>query len=299
MKLSEIFIKEDAGIGATSASSIAGVPTRAVQRRMSRLARRPLGVKVEKINYSMNEGTDQDMNVASIVARLNSAKNRGDIDRPYITFGLEDQRGNLIRVKVDSSQAREFEQALANTLEDNEADDRDIGEIIYDFKDKFDILGIEWPRESLEEADDEPEETEEPSEAEPEMDADELDDLGPIEEPAPAAPPAQSSTNDELNTTLLAIVDMLKSEIEAKKAEARAREKEAEAQQAKYAAEIAANKVKAEQDILDMEAWNKKNNAERGEARKLAMLAKYRYEKNQAEKEDRDLDSYQMVGKFK
>jgi hypothetical protein len=92
---------------------------------------------------------------------------------------------------------------------------------------------------------------------------------------------------------------MLKSEIEAKKAEARAREKEAEAQQAKYAAEIAANKVKAEQDILDMEAWNKKNNAERGEARKLAMLAKYRYEKNQAEKEDRDLDSYQMVGRFK
>lgn len=302
MKLSELFLKEDAGAGSTGAGGIAAVPTRVMRRRRTKLIRRPLGTDVEKIKYSnpVNESVDDTTNVSSIVARLNSAKHRGDTDRPYVTFGLEDQRGNTIRVKVAADQAHEFEQALAQTLEDDDNDPRDIGEVIYDFKDRFDILGVEWPRDSLEEADEESEEpAEEPAdEVEDELPPteDEVDELPPIGEPV--APPADSS-NKELNTTLLAIVDMLKAEIEAKKAEARAREKEAEALQAKYATEIAQNKVKAEQDILDMEAWNKKNSAEQKEARKLAMLAKYRYEKAQSDEEDRELDSYKMVGKFK
>lgn len=302
MKLSEIFLKEDAGAGSTGAGGIAAVPTRVMRRRRNKLIRRPLDTAVEKIKYSnpVTESVDDTTNVASIVARLNSAKHRGDTDRPYVTFGLEDQRGNTVRVKVAADQAHEFEQALAQTLEDDDNDPRDIGEVIYDFKDRFDILGVEWPRDSLEEADDEPEGEEPPAEEpeqEPEDDLPPIDDeeLPPIEEPTSPA----ESTNKELNTTLLAIVDMLKAEIEAKKAEARAREKEAEALQAKYATEIAQNKVKAEQDILDMEAWNKKNSAEQKEARKLAMLAKYRYEKAQSDEEDRELDSYKMVGKFK
>lgn len=307
MKLSDFMIKEDAGAGATSAGSIAAVP--GGTRRRSKMLRRamPKVGNVEKIKYSntvtIKEAKD-DSNVSAIVARLNAAKHRGQTERPYVTFGLEDQRGNLVRVKVAADQSQEFEQALAQTLEDDENDPRDIGEVIYDFKDRFDILGIDWPRSSLEEADeetaDEPDEaTEEPEDQEPsedELEDPEDDKLPAIEEPAPLEPAGASS--NELNSTLIAIVDMLKSEIEAKKAEARAREKEAEAQQAKYAAEISANKVRAEQDILDMEAWNKKNSAEQKEARKLAMLAKYRYEKGQAEKEDRELDSYQMVGRF-
>ena len=304
MKLSDFMIKEDAGAGATSASSIAAVP--GGTRRRSKMLRRamPKVGNVEKIKYSntvtIKEAKD-DSNVSAIVARLNAAKHRGQTERPYVTFGLEDQRGNLVRVKVAADQSQEFEQALAQTLEDDENDPRDIGEVIYDFKDRFDILGIDWPRSSLEEADeetaDEPDEAPEDQEpSEDELEDPEDDKLPAIEEPAPLEPAGASS--NELNSTLIAIVDMLKSEIEAKKAEARAREKEAEAQQAKYAAEISANKVRAEQDILDMEAWNKKNSAEQKEARKLAMLAKYRYEKGQAEKEDRELDSYQMVGRF-
>lgn len=309
MKLSEFMIKEDAGAGATSAGSVAAVPVGTLRRsKMLRRALPKVGT-VEKIKYSNTvtiKEAKEDANVSAIVARLNAAKHRGQTERPYVTFGLEDQRGNLVRVKVAADQSQEFEQALAQTLEDEENDPRDIGEVIYDFKDRFDILGIDWPRSSLEEADeetvDEPgaedQETEDQEPSDDELEDTEDEELPTIEEPAPQPEPAGGASGNELNATLIAIVDMLKSEIEAKKAEARAREKEAEAQQAKYAAEIAANKVRAEQDILDMEAWNKKNTAEQKEARKLAMLAKYRYEKGQAEKEDRELDSYQMVGRF-
>lgn len=311
MKLSDIFLVEDAGAGgATGAGGIAGVPTRMTNRapRLKK-GRAPTVKRIKYKNQVVQESTEGDStNVASIVARLNAAKHRGDTDRPYVTFGLEDQRGNIVRVKVAADQAHEFEQALANTLHDDETDPRDIGEVIYDFKDRFDILGIDWPRDSLEEADDTPdtdnEGSDELDDESPEASDDstdsgnadiELDDLPPIE----TTPTEQPQANNELNTTLIAIVDMLKAEIEAKKAEARAREREAEALQAKYASEIAQNKVKAEQDILDMEAWNKKNSLEQKEARKLAMLAKYRYEKSQADKEDRELDSYQMVGRIK
>ena len=308
MKLSEFMIKEDAGAGATSAGSIATVP--ASNHRRSKMMQRAVSKRgsVEKIKYSNPvtiKEAKEDTNVSAIVARLNAAKHRGQTERPYVTFGLEDQRGNIVRVKVAADQSQEFEQALARTLEDEDSDPRDIGEVIYDFKDRFDILGIDWPRTSLEEADEEtteePETDEEPEDQEPLEDLDDAEDdeeLPPVEEPAQPPESTGGASGNELNTTLIAIVDMLKSEIEAKKAEARAREKEAEAQQAKYAAEISANKVRAEQDILDMEAWNKKNSAEQKEARKLAMLAKYRYEKGQAEKEDRELDSYQMVGRF-
>lgn len=313
MRLSELFLMEDAGAGSTGAGGIAGVPTQVMRRRRAKLIKRPLSTQVEQIRYSnsVTESVDDDTNISSIVARLNSAKHRGDIDRPYVTFGLEDQHGNLVRVKVSADQAHEFEQALAQTLQDDTTDGRDIGEIIYDFKDRFDILGVEWPRDQLEEADEEdvePDDQEDERADDNETDDtdDELpdvelpdDDQSSLEEPTAPVASNQTTSASELNSTLIAIVDMLKAEIEAKKAEAKAREREAEALQARYATEIAQNKVKAEQDILDMEAWNKKNSMEQKEARKLAMLAKYRYEKAQADTEDRELDDYKMVGRFK
>jgi hypothetical protein len=83
--------------------------------------------------------------------------------------------------------------------------------------------------------------------------------------------------NDEAKKTLLSIVDILKQEAQARKAEAESKIQAAKVEQTKYAAEIAASKVKQQEQILDMDQYYKDKKAEEEEAKKLAKLAKFKH----------------------
>jgi hypothetical protein len=228
-------------------------------------------------------------NMADVLSKLDAAEKKAKVNGDTVTFGLEDEDGNVIKVHVRADQAKEFEAALANMLagqdknEDDENDSLEIAEVIFNLKDKFDIVDAEWPEIT---GDEEEQETVEPGEeeappegAEPEMEPDAELEM----EPEKGA-----------ESALQQVIDVLKADAEAKKAEAEAKTAEARAKEAEYTAQASANKVKQEEEILDMEAYYKQKKEKEKEAKTLAQLAQYKHD--QAADHEVELSGEELPG---
>lgn len=207
-------------------------------------------------------------NPEDVVSKLKAAEKKSELTKDTVVFGLEDDEGKTVKVYVQRDQAEDFEDALANAL-DNADGSIEIAEILFDLKDKFDILDVIWPEI--------PEDEEAPGEM-GNIEAGAEGDVGAEEAPTDDMA-AEEPTGDETKTALQAVLDMLKGEAEARKAEAEAKKAEAEAEASKYAMQTAEIKVKREEEVLDMEEHNRKKSEAEKEAKQLAALAKYRYEK--------------------
>lgn len=211
------------------------------------------------------------------ISKLKSLENGEKQDkRDTVTFGLDDDDRGCVRVTVRSDQAEEFEKALEAVLT-NEDDEElpEIAELLYKLKDKFDIVDVEWP---------EVEEDEETDQAldgggdmggdaggDPagmELGGDDLDLGGDM------TPPPESNPQDLLTQ----VIDMMKADAEARKADARAREAEAKNREAEAAIGQAQARVKQEEELLDMDTYNKNKKEEDKEAKRLAQLAQWRQE---------------------
>lgn len=212
-----------------------------------------------------------DYSPEDVVSKLKAAEKKSDLTKDTIVFGLEDDDGKTVKVYVQNDQAEDFENALSDAL-DNADDKAEIAELLFDLKDKFDILDVIWP-EIPEDEEAEGEMGDIEAEGEGELGAEGEGEMG-GEEMA-----ADQPAEDETKTALSAVMDMLKGEAEARKAEAEAKKAEAEAEASKYAAQAAETKVKREEEVLDMEEHNRKKSEAEKEAKKLASLAKFRYEK--------------------
>lgn len=113
---------------------------RGFKDHVSRLFRRPLG-----------EATSMD--VSSVMSRLKGLENKFTPDhRSTVTYGVEDEKGNLMKITVKSEQASSFEQTLAmalGELEDNKINDQNasvsLAELLYNLKNQFDIIDVEFP----------------------------------------------------------------------------------------------------------------------------------------------------------
>ena len=81
-----------------------------------------------------------------------------------------------------------------------------------------------------------------------------------------------------VESALQQVIDMLKADAEARKAESEARAKEAEARTAEANAASASAKVKQEEQVLDMESYNKQKKEEKDETKRLADLAKWKHD---------------------
>lgn len=228
-------------------------------------------------------------NMADVLSKLDAAEKKAKVNGDTVTFGLEDEDGNVIKVHVRADQAKEFETALANMLagqdenEDDENNSLEIAEVIFNLKDKFDIVDAEWPEIT---GDEEEQETVEPGEeeappegAEPEMEPDAELEM----EPEKGA-----------ESALQQVIDVLKADAEAKKAEAEAKTAEARAKEAEYTAQASANKVKQEEEILDMEAYYKQKKEKEKEAKTLAQLAQYKHD--QATDRETELSGEDLPG---
>lgn len=243
---------------------------------------------------------------ADVISKLKDAEKRVDAEDDTVPFGMEDEEGNLVKVYVRAEQADEFESTLASMLagddfdedEDGASSSMEIAEVLFQLKDKFDIVDVEWP----EIAGDEEEEQgvegemaaggeEDPFGGEGGMEGGEGDDLDLGGEGGDELD-LEGEGDDELDlegegdmeaeggaeSALNQVIDMLKSQAEAQKAESEARAKEAEARTAEANANAAASKVSQEEQILDMEAHNDQVKAEEEEAKRLAQLAKWKHD---------------------
>ncbi len=319
--LSEIVkdLKENAAAGATAAHAVAAVPGGLFHggvvtrngKRMSN-AYRMAQPEIKSLQKSIKNRNsmkwriigemvedDETFDAADVISKLDDAEKKSRLDQDTVPFGMEDEDGAIVKVYVRSEQADEFEVALAQLLagedengdQDGETDSVEIAEVLFQLKDKFDIVDVEWP------------EIEGDEEEEQEMAADEMgmDFEGGDEEGGDEEMDLEGGDEDldlegegdEMDDlegdmemepeggaegALQQVIDMLKSQAEAQKVESEARAEEAKARAAEANASAASSKVKQEEEVLDMEAYNAQQKEEEEEAKRLAQLAKYKHD---------------------
>ena len=265
---------------------------------------------------SGSTSTNENFNLSDALSKINNVAKQSQATKTNsVQFGLQDDKDNIIRVFVDAEHAEEFESALQHHLE-VDMKKIEIAELLFLLKDEFNILNVVWPTvvdDAVEE-----EETSKNGEMQNQdtdmNDETDLDSINPDdqqssdenrgvgeekgthdvgEDDIPVADLPQQdafSGADDQKTTINSILAMLSSDAEAKKADADARAAEARAREAESMARAAEAKIKSEEQILDMEAYNKTQTTEKTETRKLAKLAKYRHDLKR-ERSDGTLDS--------
>lgn len=307
--LTDLLIKETAASGSTGAGAIANargslfgggaVDLEAENKRKTKMMRRIGYVPVSEVLAPKQSNTWKEVYEAQtedsydqqdVIAKLDDAEKKAKADKDTVCFGLEDEDGGIVKVYVRSDQADDFEAALATALsaededENEENSNAEIAEVLFNLKDKFEIVDVEWgviqgdeeEEQELEGGEEMPPEGEGEGEMDPE--GGELEDDMGDEEMVDDESAATSALQD--------VIDVMKADAEARQAEANAKKAEADADTAKYAADASASKVQQEEEILDMEAHEKAKSDADKEAKTLAKLAKYKHETQAADTPD-------------
>jgi hypothetical protein len=234
------------------------------------LMKKPVKRKKIKVMEAKDVGK---FNYDDVVSKMKSAEKNSELKKNAVVYGIEDTAGNVTKVYISKEQDADFKEALSKLLSDEK--NNDVSEILFDLRNTFNILFVEWPAlpedeevDNVLSKDRKPEGGEGPEDAGPKEGEEEIPPLPP--EPLPAAP---SEDNESI---LLKVIDMLKADADAKAAEANAKAKEAEAEQAKLTIQLTNTKVKNEEDMLRAEEHFKKQAEKKKEEDRLAKLAKYR-----------------------
>jgi hypothetical protein len=294
-------IIESAAAGATGAGSVAnargtlfggGVVNQAAEdKRKTKMLRRIGYFKVgdahtltggSKWKQIAEKAFDDSFDTSDEISKLDDAEKKADAGNDTTCFGMEDETGALVKVYVRDEQAEDFEHALATMLAgaDEDADDDnshgEIAEVLYQLKDKFDIVDVDWG--VIEGDEEEEQEVEGDLEGgDPDTEGDPGDGEGGDLEDGEGLDEVGSGEEDA-KSALQDVIGMMRADAEAKKAEADARKAAAEAETARYAITAAEQKVAQEEQILDMETHEKGQKDAEKEAKTLAKLAKYRHE---------------------
>ena len=243
---------------------------------------------------------------ADVMSKLRNAEKQVDAEDDTVPFGMEDEDGKVVKVYVRADQADEFESALGSMLagEDEDQDDEEegiqameIAEVLFKLKDKFDIVDVQWP-----EIEGDEEEEQEMGAPAPEGPGGEMPGEGGGEMPGEEGMEGGEGEDLDLEgegdldlegegdetdmeaeggaeSTLQQVIDMMKADAEARTAEAEAKAAEAKAREAEANANMAASKVKQEEEVMDAEAYEKDRKAEKQEVDNLAKIARMKHDR--------------------
>ena len=223
------------------------------------------------------QGNDT-FDTTEVISKLKSLENKDSVDKHETqAFVLEDDDGNMVKIWVKSEEASNFEAALNAFLSQEDADSQrnlpEIAEIIFKLKNQFTIVDIAWPEVQ------EDEEQEQALAPGGEQEAGQEDlSLDPNDLDAGNATGDSLGGEQEVKGLLTQVIDMMKADAEARRAEAHARAAEAKARESELATQQVYAKVKQEEQILDMEAHDKRKKEADKEAKRLAQLARWKHE---------------------
>lgn len=291
-------LKEDAAAGAISATAIAGVRSRLGGRikrvvPMTPQKKKPDAKTIKESSFSayLKEFAN-DPTPVDIIGKLSqNAKQSDDLDGDGVaTYGLETDDGAIVKVLVAREQAKDFEKALADALQELGDDNtpQDVAELLFDLNDQFHIVDVVWP--TIQEDEEEPVDpnamdTMDPNAMDPNADPNAMDPNADPNAMDPNGDPMDMGDDmgggadmDGVQSALDQIIDFLKSDAEARKAEADAKAAEARAREAEAAGKAAEVKMAGEEEVLNAEDYFKQKKDADKEANRLKMLAKYRQE---------------------
>ena len=152
MKFSE-FLREDAAAGAISTGSVAGARGSLFGSVVSRkpLNNTKIGViKYKKLaNWNGYKKIHEADNASSfsaidVISKLNAAEKHNDMQKDAVVYGIESDDGSITKVYIAKDQDTEFKRALDSYLQDVH-DKKDIAEILFNLRNTFNILHVEWP----------------------------------------------------------------------------------------------------------------------------------------------------------
>jgi hypothetical protein len=297
MRFSEYILKEDATGGATGAGAIGGTRGLLFGGTISRkvpMPRIPVQtIKYKKLanwnGYKKIHESDSASSFSSmdVISKLNSAQKHNDMQKDAVVYGIEGEHGEITKVYVAKDQDEEFKRALDNEIKDAE-NKRDVAEILFNLRDTFNILHVEWPPVPEDEEVNVDMKGQKGDEIEGELPPGTEGEKEPGKEgegegelPTDTGVGDIGSSGDD-QSILFKVIDMLKADAEARMAEANAKAKEAEAKEAKYAANIADRKVKSEEDFANADSYFKQQQENKKASQRITKLAKYRQEISQS-----------------
>jgi len=337
--MSNIKIEETAAGGSVSAHSIAvrtdGGANIPMQKREdsflnfmakfnSRLQNK-VDMKPVATKKPFSKTLKEEVSLDQVYSKLGGIRNQGRKDNENSqTYGVEDDDGNLMKITVKADQAEKFEVALAQELGELEnykmtgrgghGKEVSIAEVLYNLKQDFDIITVEFPeiaKDKVYNADKvtDPENVgfDEEDFQKPDADNDDFsdeeefntDDENPTDGEDPLGEFGDDDTEgdeesledgeDDLGTEfgeddgendasslLRNIVQMLTKQAEAQAAEAEAEAEKSRALQAEYSAMAAKEEMHKQEELAKMERELDAQKSTEKDAKKLADLARYK-----------------------
>src|SRR6185312_4365202 len=152
-------VKEDAAGGSVGAGAIAVAPTRmggGMRKRQSLKQylsgyysniKNKLQLKVVEMS-PIKEFYD----ISNVVSKLKGLERANSKKQDNVVYGVEDNEGNVMKITVKKEQAKDFEYRLARDMADAKEDNlsgkekTSMAELLYDLKDEFDIIDVDFPR---------------------------------------------------------------------------------------------------------------------------------------------------------
>lgn len=316
MKLLKQFNEDAMGAGDISTSSFPlfskfvsrSVPLTAkpilIKYERTKKKQKNTGVKALKLGESLrslfelddntSQQSDPSFDSTEVISRLKSLEDRDSAAvRDSTTFGLEDDNGDIVRVTISNDQAQEFEKALQSFMADVDNNDElpEIAELLFKLKDQFNFVNVEWPEIAEDEEEDQTIEGDDGmgGETDPSIGQDIPTDDVPMD--GEVAQDASVNTGDLLTQ----VIDMMRADAEARKADAEARTAEAKNREAEAAVSQAHSRVKHEEELLDMDTYNKSRKEEEKETKRLAQLAQWRQDVQKDSGSDEDFGLTQSI----
>lgn len=160
-------LTESAASGSVSSSSIAAVPTRmgtkdrqdgliAFMKKFKSNLSNGVNLKYIDTDREFKITINEDVSLDQIYSKLSGIEQSSRKYDGSVTYGVEDDHGNIMKVSVRADQAQDFEVALSRQLADLEqfkmtgrgghGREVSMAEILYNLKLNFDIVDVDFPK---------------------------------------------------------------------------------------------------------------------------------------------------------
>lgn len=241
--------------------------------------------------------------VETMKGKLSDIQRKQEIEDSTTAFAFEDTEGNLVKVHVDKEQAENFKKELAALLDDAEHQDLEIAEVIYRLHQKYNIINVEWCEGSIPEDEEvkdpnAPIESNADAEAKGFPDPEAAGDVAATDQGTPddlsaepgaedgADPMAADGTSAPVDVNaevskmamLNKVLGLLQARTDADRAKAEAEKAKADVEASRVAAQAAAQYASSQEELMDMENYNKRAQEDKREATLQSKLIRYRHD---------------------
>lgn len=309
-KLKNIF--ENVAAGSTGAASIAGargvmfVTSRPIPApgvvTLSPYAKKPStkrkGKKIKVSTVIESENLDT-VTTSSLKDLLRQKQRDSELRDTTEVLALEDSDGCVVKVYVKKDQAEDFKAAIQSCLADAEEEGKELAEVLFDLHRDFDIVSVDWGKGSIPEDEEETDDVANSTDAEEKgyPDTSELGDVEAEDQTDPddassgdmdaemdlddlSADPAGADVDGAIDQGQLLnqILTLLTAQASAQHAKAEADKAEADVRAAEAAGKAAGQYASHQEQVMDMENYNKRAQEEKRENQIQAKLIRYRHD---------------------